>query len=362
MLVTTLDFAVRNFLASQTNPGVKIVAETNDRSQSVLAARRSEQMSLPGMWEFPGGKIEAGETPEEALAYHLEPRPGKFDVVPSTPMATQRDLSLAYSPGVAVPVQAIADRPETAYDYTVKGNMVAVISNGTAILGLGNLGALASKPVMEGKAVLFKRFADVDSIDIELATEDPDKFIEAVALMEPTFGGINLEDIKAPECFIVEKLCRETMNIPVFHDDQHGTAIVVLAALRGATTVLERDLTKLRVVISGAGAAGVACANILLAAGIDDVIVLDSRRRPVGWYSLKEAARMPRLPDHTEEDISVIDRRSTINDALDSMLASTHGGVLVTGRRDEFLGVVTFEAVTDHIRAASDPDAQEATS
>ena len=145
-------------------------------------------------------------TPEEALAYHLEPRPGKYDITPSTPMTTQRDLSLAYSPGVAVPVQAIADRPETAYDYTTKGNMVAVISNGTAILGMGNLGALASKPVMEGKAVLFKRFADVNAIDLELDTEDADEFINAVKLMGPTFGGINLEDIKAPECFIIEQL------------------------------------------------------------------------------------------------------------------------------------------------------------
>jgi malate dehydrogenase (oxaloacetate-decarboxylating)(NADP+) len=149
-------------------------------------------------------------------------------------MATQRDLSLAYSPGVAVPVQAIADRPATAYDYTVKGNMVAVISNGTAILGMGNLGALASKPVMEGKAVLFKRFADVNAIDIELDTEDPDEIIKAVSLMGPTFGGINLEDIKAPECFIIESRLKEIMDIPVFHDDQHGTAVICAAGLINA--------------------------------------------------------------------------------------------------------------------------------
>ena len=154
-------------------------------------------------------------TPEEALAYHLEPCPGKLEIVPSTPMATQRDLSLAYSPGVAVPVEAIAARPETAYDYTTKGNLVAVVSNGTAILGLGNLGALASKPVMEGKAVLFKRFADVNAIDIELDTEDPEEIIQAVRLMGPTFGGINLEDIKAPECFIIESRLKELMDIPV---------------------------------------------------------------------------------------------------------------------------------------------------
>ncbi|MEO5615489.1 MAG: NADP-dependent malic enzyme, partial [Cypionkella sp.] len=181
-------------------------------------------------------------TPEEALAYHLEPRPGKYEVIASTPMATQRDLSLAYSPGVAVPVQAIADNPAAAYDYTVKGNMVAVISNGTAILGMGNLGALASKPVMEGKAVLFKRFADVNAIDIELDTEDPEEIIKAVSLMGPTFGGINLEDIKAPECFIIEQRLKEIMDIPVFHDDQHGTAIIAAAGLINAMHLTGRDI------------------------------------------------------------------------------------------------------------------------
>src|SRR6201996_1812145 len=158
-------------------------------------------------------------TDEEALAFHKYPQPGKIAVVPTKPMATQRDLSLAYSPGVAVPVRAIADDPETAYDYTAKGNLVAVISNGTAILGLGNLGALASKPVMEGKSVLFKRFADVDSIDIEVDTTDIDAFINAVRYLGPSFGGINLEDIKAPECFVIEERLRELMDIPVFHDD-----------------------------------------------------------------------------------------------------------------------------------------------
>ena len=167
----------------------------------------------------------------EALIYHSTGRPGKIEIVASKPMATQRDLSLAYSPGVAVPVLAIADDPALAYDYTAKGNLVAVISNGTAILGLGNLGALASKPVMEGKAVLFKRFADVDAIDLELATEDPDAFINAVALLEPSFGGINLEDIKAPECFVIEQALKERMKIPVMHDDQHGTAIISAAGL-----------------------------------------------------------------------------------------------------------------------------------
>ncbi|GGE20497.1 malate dehydrogenase (oxaloacetate-decarboxylating)(NADP+) [Gemmobacter megaterium] len=206
-------------------------------------------------------------TPEEALAYHLEPRPGKYDIVASTPMATQRDLSLAYSPGVAVPVQAIAERPETAYDYTVKGNMVAVISNGTAILGLGNLGALASKPVMEGKAVLFKRFADVNAIDIELDTEDPDEIIKAVSLMGPTFGGINLEDIKAPECFIIESRLKEIMDIPVFHDDQHGTAVICAAGLINALEISGKKIQDVKIVLNGAGAAGIACLELLKSMG-----------------------------------------------------------------------------------------------
>ena len=171
---------------------------------------------------------------QEALHFHQMGRPGKIEIVPTKPMATQRDLSLAYSPGVAVPVMAIAEDPSTAYDYTAKGNLVAVISNGTAILGLGNLGALASKPVMEGKAVLFKRFADVDSIDLEVDTEDPDAFINAVRYLGPSFGGINLEDIKAPECFIIEEKLRELMDIPVFHDDQHGTAIIAAAGIINA--------------------------------------------------------------------------------------------------------------------------------
>ncbi len=188
----------------------------------------------------------------EALFFHSTGRPGKIEIIASKPMATQRDLSLAYSPGVAVPVLAIAKDPALAYDYTAKGNLVAVITNGTAILGLGNLGALASKPVMEGKAVLFKRFADVDSIDIELKTEDVDRFIDAVELMEPTFGGINLEDIKAPECFIIEQTLKERMNIPVFHDDQHGTAIIAAAGVINAAMLTGRELKDLKVVVNGA--------------------------------------------------------------------------------------------------------------
>ena len=219
----------------------------------------------------------SGFTEREALFYHEAIRPGKIEIVASKPMATQRDLSLAYSPGVAVPVQAIADDPANAARYTAKANLVAVISNGTAILGLGNLGALASKPVMEGKAVLFKRFADVDSIDLELATEDPDKFIEAVALMEPSFGGINLEDIAAPECFIIEQALRERMNIPVMHDDQHGTAIITAAGLLNACHLTGRDMRDVKVVVNGAGAAAIACTALVKAMGVrpDNVIMCD---------------------------------------------------------------------------------------
>ena len=206
-------------------------------------------------------------TDEEALAFHLEPSPGKWEINATVPMTTQRDLSLAYSPGVAVPCEAIAENPETVYDYTNKGNLVAVISNGTAVLGLGNLGALGSKPVMEGKSVLFKRFADVNSIDIELDTEDPDKFIEAVKLMGPTFGGINLEDIKAPECFIIEQKLKEEMDIPVFHDDQHGTAVICAAGLINALHLSGKKIEDVKIVLNGAGAAGIACIELLKAMG-----------------------------------------------------------------------------------------------
>ncbi|MBF9035931.1 NADP-dependent malic enzyme [Rhodobacterales bacterium HKCCE2091] len=218
-------------------------------------------------------------TREEALAYHLEPRPGKIDIQASTPMATQRDLSLAYSPGVAVPCEAIAENPETAYDYTTKGNMVAVISNGTAVLGLGNLGALASKPVMEGKSVLFKRFADVNSIDLEVDTEDADEFINAVKLLGPSFGGINLEDIKAPECFIIESRLKELMDIPVFHDDQHGTAVICAAGLVNALHISGKKIEDCKIVLNGAGAAGIACIELLKSMGArhENCIVCDTK-------------------------------------------------------------------------------------
>ncbi len=224
----------------------------------------------------------SGFTAREALFYHETIRPGKIEIIASKPMATQRDLSLAYSPGVAVPVEAIAEDPANAAKYTARSNLVAVISNGTAILGLGNLGALASKPVMEGKAVLFKRFADVDAIDIELDTEDPDKFIEAVALMEPTFGGINLEDIKAPECFIIEAALRERMKIPVMHDDQHGTAIITAAGLLNACHLTGRDIRDVKVVVNGAGAAAMACTALVKSMGAkpENVIMCD-RQGPI---------------------------------------------------------------------------------
>jgi malate dehydrogenase (oxaloacetate-decarboxylating)(NADP+) len=216
---------------------------------------------------------------QEALLFHSEGRPGKIEIIASKPMATQRDLSLAYSPGVAVPVRAIAENPTCAYDYTAKGNLVAVISNGSAILGLGNLGALAAKPVMEGKAVLFKRFADVDSIDLEVDTEDADEFINCVRFLGPSFGGINLEDIKAPECFIIEQRLRELMDIPVFHDDQHGTAIISAAGLINALKVTGRDMKTTKMVCNGAGAAGIACIELMKAMGFtpDNIILCDTK-------------------------------------------------------------------------------------
>lgn len=216
-------------------------------------------------------------TDEEALAFHRLPIPGKISITPTKPMATQRDLSLAYSPGVAVPVLAIAKDPEKAYDYTSKGNLVAVISNGTAILGLGNLGALASKPVMEGKSVLFKRFADVDSIDIEVTTQDVEEFIVTVRNIGPTFGGINLEDIKSPECFVIESRLRDELDIPVFHDDQHGTAIIAAAGLMNACEITGRRMEDLKVVVNGAGAAGLSVIGLIKRLGVrsDNVIVCD---------------------------------------------------------------------------------------
>jgi malate dehydrogenase (oxaloacetate-decarboxylating)(NADP+) len=218
-------------------------------------------------------------TDQEALLFHSEGRPGKLEVVATKPMATQRDLSLAYSPGVAVPVLAIAEDESKAYDYTVKGNFVAVITNGTAILGLGDRGALAAKPVMEGKAVLFKRFADIDSIDLEVDSKDPDEIINCVKLLGKGWGGINLEDIKAPECFIIEQRLQELMDIPVFHDDQHGTAIIATAGLLNALYLTGREIATTKIVCNGAGAAGIACLDLLRAVGFrpENLILCDTK-------------------------------------------------------------------------------------
>ncbi len=218
-------------------------------------------------------------TEEEALRYHTTGQPGKIEITPTKPLATQQDLSLAYSPGVAFPCLEIQRNPAAAYDYTAKGNLVAVISNGTAVLGLGDLGALASKPVMEGKAVLFKRFAGIDAVDLEVATSDVDEFVNCVRFLHPSFGGINLEDIKAPECFIIEQRLRELLDIPVFHDDQHGTAIIAAAALINALDLTGRDLRDVRMVVNGAGAAAIACVELVKSMGLpnDNVTLCDTK-------------------------------------------------------------------------------------
>ncbi len=216
---------------------------------------------------------------QSALDFHEFPVPGKIQVAPTKPLATQRDLALAYSPGVAAPCLEIEKDPLAAYKYTARGNLVAVVSNGTAVLGLGNIGALAGKPVMEGKGVLFKKFAGIDVFDIEVDETNPDKFIDVVAALEPTFGGINLEDIKAPECFYIEQQLRERMNIPVFHDDQHGTAIISTAAILNGLRVVEKNISDVRMVVSGAGAAAIACMNLLVALGCRNTILWSATRR-----------------------------------------------------------------------------------
>ena len=222
---------------------------------------------------------EARFTAQEALQFHAQGKPGKLEITPTKPLATQRDLSLAYSPGVAVPVQAIAENASLAYDYTNKANLVAVVSNGTAILGLGNLGAQAAKPVMEGKAALFKRFADIDAIDLLVDTQDVNAFINCVRYLGPSFGGINLEDIKAPDCFLIEQKLKELLPIPVFHDDQHGTAIIAAAGLLNALQLTGRDLRIFKLVVNGAGAAGIACLDLLTAMGMPrkNVIFCDTK-------------------------------------------------------------------------------------
>ncbi len=247
-------------------------------------------------------------TQEEVLAFHATGKPGKIEITPTKPMATQRDLSMAYSPGVAIPVRAIAERPDAAFDYTARGNLVAVISNGTAILGLGDLGALASKPVMEGKAVLFKRFADVDCIDLEVDTKDVDEFINCVRFLGPTFGGINLEDIKAPDCFIIEQRLREVMDIPIFHDDQHGTAIISAAGVINALHLTNRKISDIKVVVNGAGAAGIACLELLKSMGLPhgNALLCDTkgvvyRGRTTGMNQWKSAHAVE-TKDRTLED------------------------------------------------------------
>ena len=216
---------------------------------------------------------------EEALLYHSEGRPGKIEVVPTKPYSTQKDLSLAYSPGVAEPCLAIKENPDDAYKYTAKGNLVAVISNGTAVLGLGNIGAMAGKPVMEGKGLLFKTFADIDVFDIEVNTKDTEQFIETVKNISVTFGGINLEDIKAPECFVIEDRLKEELSIPVMHDDQHGTAIISSAALLNALEIAGKKIDEVKVVVNGAGAAAVSCARLYMSLGVkpENVVMCDSK-------------------------------------------------------------------------------------
>ena len=216
---------------------------------------------------------------KEALEFHNSKKSGKIEIISSKPMVTKRDLALAYSPGVAAPVKAISKNPELAYDYTTKGNLVAVIGNGTAILGLGNLGAIASKPVMEGKAVLFKRFADIDAIDLEIDSINPQEIINSIKNFANSFGGINLEDIAAPDCFVIEEKLKKILDIPVFHDDQHGTAIITYAALLNALDISKKNIKKVKVVVNGAGASAMACSNLLLKAGVikSNITMLDSK-------------------------------------------------------------------------------------
>ncbi|NOX94814.1 MAG: NADP-dependent malic enzyme [Alphaproteobacteria bacterium] len=250
-------------------------------------------------------------TDEEVLLFHSRGKPGKLEITPTKPMATQRDLSLAYSPGVAIPVQRIADDPDTAYDYTSKGNMVAVITNGTAILGMGDLGALAAKPVMEGKSVLFKRFADIDSIDIEIDTKDPDEFINAVRYLGPSFGGINLEDIAAPESFIIEQRLKELMDIPVFHDDQHGTAIITAAALINALDIAGKSMKEAKVAVSGAGSAALSVVSLIKAMGVPHDNVLVCGRKGVLYKGRPDSMDQWRSAHAVDTD------KRTITDAMD---------------------------------------------
>src|SRR6187200_1566240 len=225
---------------------------------------------------------------EEALEYHSRGRKGKIEVVPSKPCATQQDLSLAYSPGVAEPCRMIAEKEELVYEYTAKGNLVAVVSNGTAVLGLGDIGPAAAKPVMEGKGILFKKFADIDVFDIELNAKNPDDVIRACEMLEPTFGGINLEDIKAPECFQIEEELKKKLKIPVFHDDQHGTAVISGAAFLNALSLVNKKIESVRVVFAGGGAAAIACANLYVNLGVKREHIMMTDSKGVIWKGRKE--------------------------------------------------------------------------
>lgn len=260
-----------------------------------------------------------------ALRYHSEGRPGKIGVVPTKPYHTQHDLSLAYSPGVAAPSRAIAANPDDAYRYTGKGNLVAVISNGTAVLGLGNIGPLAAKPVMEGKSMLFKTFAGIDAFDIEVAETDPEAFVRTVKAIAPTFGGINLEDIKAPECFEIEARLREELDIPLMHDDQHGTAIITSAALLNGAKIAGKQLGKLRVVVNGAGAAAIACARLFVELGVQrEHLVLCDSRGVVTVY---------------REDINALKREFATTRRISTLAEALHGA-------DVFLGVSKADTLT----------------
>ncbi|MEM1397385.1 MAG: malic enzyme-like NAD(P)-binding protein, partial [Pseudomonadota bacterium] len=250
-------------------------------------------------------------TDEEALDLHARGKPGKLEITPTKPMSTQRDLALAYSPGVAAPVKAIADNPDLAYDYTSKGNMVAVISNGTAILGLGDLGPLASKPVMEGKSVLFKRFADIDSVDIEVDTSDPDEFINCVKYLGPAFGGINLEDIKAPESFMIEQRLKELMDVPVFHDDQHGTAIIAAAGLINALDIAGKSIREAKVAVSGAGSAALSVVSLFKTMGVPHDNVLIAGRKGVLYKGRPDSMDQWRSAHAVETD------KRTLAEAMD---------------------------------------------
>ncbi|NIP42991.1 MAG: NADP-dependent malic enzyme, partial [candidate division Zixibacteria bacterium] len=263
---------------------------------------------------------------QEALDYHSKGRKGKIEVIPSKPTKTQRDLSMAYTPGVAEPCLKIKDNPDDVYEYTAKGNLVAVVSNGTAVLGLGNIGAAAGKPVMEGKGVLFKRFADVDVFDIEVDSQDPEEVIKVCKLLEPTFGGINLEDIKAPECFEIEERLKKELDIPVFHDDQHGTAIISGAALVNALELVEKDIKDVKCVFLGAGAAGVACANLYIALGMnpDNILMADSK-------GVIYKGRTEGMNKYKEQFARETDRR-TLEDAMEGA--------------DVFCGVAVKDMVT----------------